>query len=679
MKLFIPTCTLNFNNIFSTESISPRIHYKFRGFGNPRFYPVEANNIDSVISLYSKFPKFQVNDADMENYPMVIEIDTDDYESAKFKLSASHCGVNVYTCRSTIYLNPFHCYFFIDNEKVLRSVLIKAEQSLENKFSKLYSTNIKVKPFTTNHPNGLDSGEESNVFLWTSLHTPKKDITPYTSNDEAYVDRLKGFIYCYLIGANTSIDKELCQLKITTKALKSSLSAAFNSPEHQPTERQLKLVAKNIELFNGIFKKKDQTVINNQAIIKSNLEKNNQGLTYLQCLNFLIDYNLYDYYCKGLHLPYAFNANSLWAVTKKTTPEAYASAIRSLENAVEQVEASELSRSIPNHLEDLIQIGTDRQIRITDPSFIPNFYQKIIQSQVNMEYKRIMEQKGLDEPTAIAYNGGMLLKQIMGKQWENSSTQKYINSLLNYFQNNSQFDLLSIGNYVPISFAAFCQKNESIDTLKEYLIQNGINDYRLAFGLLGATRGFASLPKYFTATLIDGDRVYCKNVWLKVHEYLFNAKLSKTEFPDEGKTLQNIETTPSIFLHEQTASVGSAKKDTNYGLHSPKTFMHIACVLLKKQSRVYKALSMADFGKVPDLPLDEFKNKLNSIIEPTLPKNKKDRNRTIDQINNIIELETNRKNYESFVRIFDSYWPEGITHKKASTLYEEFNSELYTL
>lgn len=90
MKLFIPTCTLNFNNIFSTESISPKAHYATRGFGNRRYYSVEANSLDMAVTLYSKYPVFQVDDADLENYPMVIEIDTDDYEPNNFKLSGSN-------------------------------------------------------------------------------------------------------------------------------------------------------------------------------------------------------------------------------------------------------------------------------------------------------------------------------------------------------------------------------------------------------------------------------------------------------------------------------------------------------------------------------------------------------------------------------------------------------------
>ena len=78
----------------------------------------------------------------------------------------------------------------------------------------------------------------------------------------------------------------------------------------------------------------------------------------------------------------------------------------------------------------------------------------------------------------------------MGESWQNSPIRGYVNSLLSHFQDNTSFDLFAIENDVPISFAAFCQKGDSIDRLKDYLIQNGIGNYKLAFGLYGATRGF---------------------------------------------------------------------------------------------------------------------------------------------------------------------------------------------
>ena len=52
MKLYIPTTSLNFNNILSTESISPKGFYASRGFGYSRWFSIPENNLDGAILLY---------------------------------------------------------------------------------------------------------------------------------------------------------------------------------------------------------------------------------------------------------------------------------------------------------------------------------------------------------------------------------------------------------------------------------------------------------------------------------------------------------------------------------------------------------------------------------------------------------------------------------------------------
>lgn len=80
-------------------------------------------------------------------------------------------------------------------------------------------------------------------------------------------------------------------------------------------------------------------------------------------------------------------------------------------------------------------------------------------------------------------------------------------------------------------------KGDSIDRLIDYLIQNGIGNYKLAFGLYGATRGFASLPKTFTSALINGDKEYFKEVWLTIYEYLFGFKINNAILQEPPTTL----------------------------------------------------------------------------------------------------------------------------------------------
>ena len=691
MKLFIPTCTLNFNNIFSTESISPKAHYATRGFGNRRYYSVEANSLDMAVTLYSKYPVFQVDDADLENYPMVIEIDTDDYEPNNFNLSGSNNGIETYTCASTIYLNPFHCFIYFDSYEARQGVLTKAEQSLENKFSKLYSPNLRIWRHevkgTWSKVRDLFAKTEQTEFLWNATYAPTKAITCSDKRDDAYIDRLKGFLYCYLIGANLSVSKEIGELKAIAKVLRNTLSAVINSPEHRPTEKQDDILVANIKRFNAIFKEKDETAKQNKEKIVYFLKQNPLGISIEESVRFLEYCNVYNDFCNKLHLSPIYDANDLWTSVEHVTQDAYTMALDKLNRAVLQVEASELSKKEKKHLANLIQVDANKHIHIVDPSFTHEFYEKLVQSLLCLEYKKIIENNGIEEPLAIAFNGGNILQQIMGESWKNSPIRGYVNSLLSHFQDNTSFDLFAIENDVPISFAAFCQKGDSIDRLKDYLIQNGIGNYKLAFGLYGATRGFASLPKTFTSALINGDKEYFKEVWLTIYEYLFGFKINNAILQEPpttlhqssigSKVIQNIgkvETVPSkrakvISAVEKTARLEDA-------VQSPKAFMYIADDILGKRTNVYKALKDANFENDSNFytPI-EFRKQIMAIVEPKLPKGKSGQD-AIAKIDRIIELEAKRQDPEAFLCILNDFLkPSDAAYKKIVKLLQE-NSQI---
>ena len=71
-KLYIPTSSLNFNNIMSSESISPQSFYEMRGYGYKHFERVELNSLDNTILLYEEFPDFSIDDSELENFAILI-------------------------------------------------------------------------------------------------------------------------------------------------------------------------------------------------------------------------------------------------------------------------------------------------------------------------------------------------------------------------------------------------------------------------------------------------------------------------------------------------------------------------------------------------------------------------------------------------------------------------------
>ena len=77
MKLYIPTTSLNFNNILSTESISPKGFYALRGYGYSRWFSIPENDFDGAILLYES-PAVHVRPkSDLENKFCVPRIQVD--------------------------------------------------------------------------------------------------------------------------------------------------------------------------------------------------------------------------------------------------------------------------------------------------------------------------------------------------------------------------------------------------------------------------------------------------------------------------------------------------------------------------------------------------------------------------------------------------------------------------
>lgn len=689
MKLYIPTCTLNFNNIFSTESISPKAFYQRRGFGNKRFYPVEANSLDGVVLLYSKYPRYNVEDTELENYPMVIEIESDDYPSGIITKQDSHFGIEVYVSASTIYLNPFHTKIYFDSYAERQGVLTKAAQSLENKFEKLYGANLVVKPQAKrgffDNVKDLFSKNDSDEFEWDSSYLPTEiDVDISNIELDRKIDRIRGFVYCYLIGANMTVSSDVAELKSLARRMRNTLSAIVNSPTHTPSDLQDESLTKDIKDFNRIYSSIDEDALYNANIIDMRLSRNPLKLEKQDVIALLESLDIYTEFCSKLHLRRVYDANDLWRCVEFYSPESYNTAVDTLNSVVRKIELRSISKGQKNEVKELVRISNDGSVNVLDKTVKPEFYDSLLNSQICNEYETVKNENGIDEPLAIAYNGGKILQRILGDKWTDSRWANYINALLSHLQESSAFDLFSIDNDVLNSFAAFCQKGDNIDRLSEYLVQCGFNNYRLAFGLYGATRGFASLPKTFTSTLINGDRDYYKSFVLEIYRQLFGVNISNAEFPihpnsfdilESGigstimENISKIETKP--LKQTQVISAVSQAIELEDAVQSPKAFMYIFDSFPNiKRTKAYKTLEGANFAEDNgSYTPDQFRRKIYSIVGKEGLKTQK------ENIDKAIELEGKRQNPEAFLNILDNFLkPTDAAYKKIVKLISEFVS-----
>ena len=195
-KLYIPTSTLNFNNIMSSESISPASFYANRRFGYKRFEKVAPNNLDNQILLYDKYPIFDINDKELENYPLVIEIDAQFIQEDCIQENEG-----VFYATKSIYLNPFSTRFIFRTESERTTSLSKAEPSIESKLVPLYQGQFVVL------------SDEIETFDWQPINID--DSSDYDNIAVSYdiaVNKLKGLLYGYLLGANETSSKEVVLL-----------------------------------------------------------------------------------------------------------------------------------------------------------------------------------------------------------------------------------------------------------------------------------------------------------------------------------------------------------------------------------------------------------------------------------------------------------------------------------
>jgi hypothetical protein len=142
MNLYFPTSSLNFNDIFATESISPRYVYKERKFGTKSHFFTELNPNEMFMTLFTKMPYFSLIDenlTDYEQYPIIIEISIDDAKDQFIKLSDV-----VYATSQTVYFQRENIKIYFFSDEHLKMVLVKSKLANETKLVKKYENRFNI-------------------------------------------------------------------------------------------------------------------------------------------------------------------------------------------------------------------------------------------------------------------------------------------------------------------------------------------------------------------------------------------------------------------------------------------------------------------------------------------------------------------------------------------------------
>lgn len=507
-KLYIPTTTLNFNNIMASESISPAGFYSTRGFGYKRFDKVEPNNLDRRITLYDKYPNFDINDMELENYPLVIEI-APQYVAEDLIREYKD---GVFYTEETIYLNPFSTKIYFRNEDERRRTLSKVEQSLNTKMISIYQNCIYVK---TSY---ISSFEWKKNDLTDSID----DSANHISKDRK-INKLKGFMYAYLLGANRSLSHEVVMLKKYAKELRNTISAIITNPDGYGNYKQKEELDVLYQKINDAFFYADGV----EKIVQNRLKQKAEEYNCPNFTDILKKENLYNTWFQQQNLTPSYRIktfNLLFSQKNYTKKKGGEYNNNELEENQKYFDAyfAELDNTIGKHIKSI-------NTNISDLPVLRhcNMVERIPSDKTGFQAKLFNEYAGehwnseefLASRFDFATVGGKLFKEELQDNWENSPSKAYINDLRKNLASHTPFVLNSIHNLTLQSFAVFSQKGEEdIDKLEDYLMSNAIGDFRIAFALWGTVFGFANMPKTLTNDLFLSDDL---NYISDVYKYIF--------------------------------------------------------------------------------------------------------------------------------------------------------------
>lgn len=498
-KLYLPTSSLNFNNIMSSESISPLSFFIHRKFGYDRFYKVEANSLDNYLLLYEKYPVFHVDDSKLENYPIVFEIDM---RNMNIEIREYQ---GIYLTHQTIYLTPFDTKIIFRNTEERQNAISKAFPMIETKLIPLYQGQFVILT------------DDIETFCWEPINID--DLPNYDNKAVSYdiaVNKLKGMLYGYLLGANESSSKEVTSLKRMVKQIRNVLSAILASPDGQSAHLQQKQLNELYTNINQIFYKLGGVESTIKEVISQKMEIYNtpnfeeilkrEDLYQEWFRKQVSQLNLRYYQITPFHLSYQ--------ATNK---------VLELDKYIDDIEQKIHFYDIKTKL-DISKLPIIRNRHIVEVPEQKDFLSMLLNEYMDEVWNGT---EFMSSRYDFATVGGKLCRDKSGKRWENSPEKAYINSLRRNLNEYTSFDINGIDSSILKSFAAFCQKGESdIDKLRDYLILNGIEDFSIAFALWGLIFGFAEIPKTLTDDFYNNvDRQYVSEVYKYIYKQVHGIDL----------------------------------------------------------------------------------------------------------------------------------------------------------
>jgi hypothetical protein len=504
MKYYIPTSSLNLDNILQAESISPRSFYAQRKTGYKSIELIDEVKQFNSIVLFDYPVSFSIEDPGRYNYPLLIEIEDDSQLQDIHNVE----GTNVYLCNHTISLTPQNSafYFFADNAYELTTINTKSNKSIKyyEKYNIFRSTlqlnlnSIKIDNFT--------------------------DAVAVCESHETTIDKHKGVFYTFLMGQLLSVTQELAHQQRLSQELYNILTGIISNP--QMKDNFLNKLKPLLEEYKSI----DFIELKNKERFENKLDAELGRFCFLK--HYLIDilekWEVWNYVVQ--RLSNKWECDWLPSITNLSSIQDFIDLRCKIEmhtnDAIIEHKKQQPIPSIVSVLknEDIIQIK--------DMPIVNKTVDYIIKNQLTADYltanrqnvcKKLIRDIVVEE---IKNNKGI-------EYWDNSPEQKYFNSLYIHIGDlGKPFNLNSINNPELLAIASFLLRGHDINGLLAYLKSNEICDYRYALVLWGALCGYMEMNKEFLTEILTSEN------YKNVYECLFHKPMGELKLVSNKENLK---------------------------------------------------------------------------------------------------------------------------------------------
>lgn len=576
-KLYLPTSTLNFNNIFSSESISPQSFYSLRNFGYKRFTVIKPNPLSNSLLLYNKYPIFDLDDKEKDNYPLVIQFSEDFFGGEEIIDCVHENGTKVYQINKSIYLNPFQVKVIFNNQNQKDLIVVKSEQSLETKLIPIYGDTF------------ICGYGDNETFIWEESiisnikDTDSKAVIEAIERDKK-INRLKGFAYCYLIGANSALSAELLDLRKLSREIRNTTSALVNIYSNSSLQKKNSYSSKGTftrdtfdevkqrlnELNNKVYKFKSIfiSVSGNEDEQKSaqkdyllkfgfNSEDYLKIITFLDSIRYGQEtlYHVFKTFIQSenpsksiSNLPEYIDrlVTILSELFELKDPDNHKSRIsyidkllQFIDDSVKYLEGEINKKSEKFNPENSLAFANNKLTYLSDKSLKGKevFYQALINDFLIYQIDGVEDFK--INKNKLALDGGKVFLEYL-KDRDSSKEKQYINGLLDHIESYKSFDIKSHGSEILQSFSCFIIKGESPEKLLDYLIINNIGDFRIGLGFWGSIFGFANIPKTLTDQLFSIDNDYISRFYRFISKQVLAVSITESAHLVTYPTLINV-------------------------------------------------------------------------------------------------------------------------------------------